>query len=764
MALPLDQDPEMLSDFLVEAWEQVEILDREFVALEEEPDNLERITTIFRVMHTLKGGAGFLGLEMMECLTHYAETLLSRMREGELAVTRDRSTVLLHTADACKSILQHLEKDSNEGPARYNDLMVRLKREAENQEAETARIETPAPAPAPVEAAASVRPSQNGRGELEDFQAMLLAAMDSEEIPGSAPDSPPPAATEVLAESAAPLPAPGAEISEDVSGGSQTCDSRIRVQVDLLDKLMNLVGELVLSRNQILQISAGLESSSLSSACQRINLVTSELQLHVMQTRMQPVSTLLNRFPRIIRDLCAQTGKEARFTMEGQDTGLDRTILEAVKDPLTHILRNSIDHGLEQPQVRTARGKSARGHIHIRAYHEGGQVTIEINDDGAGVNLERVREKAVSQGLVSAQEAQRMSERDALQLLFQPGFSTAATITNLSGRGVGMDVVRTSVEKIGGSVDLTTEPGKGTQVKLRLPLTLAIIPALLVSSNGQRYAIPQVNLQELVRLEGPEAQAGIEKIYGSEVYRLRGQLLPLLRLRSILGSAPETDEAVNIVVVNADGARFGLIVDGVCDTEEIVVKPLTRELKQLQLYAGATIMGDGTVALILDVAGLARTTKLNQEKVKDREKQDAASAAESSCQSLLLFRLSGSEQFAIPLTLLSRLEEFQANQVEMVRGEKVVQYRGRLLKLIDMAGHFGMMSDYGAETYRVLVFSYKDTDLGLIVEEILDVVDETLVMEPRSSSRGVMGTAVVAGKATTVVDLMQLVGDGYALV
>ncbi|MFN8610750.1 MAG: chemotaxis protein CheW [Vulcanimicrobiota bacterium] len=759
MALPLDSDPEMLSDFLVEAWEQVEILDREFVALEEEPGNLERITTIFRVMHTLKGGAGFLGLEMMECLTHYAETLLSRMREGELTVTRDRSGVLLHTADACKSILQHLEKDSNEGPARYNDLMVRLKREAENQDSEPEPVSVPEPQPQRMDP--SLRPERAGRDELEDFQALLLAAMDA---PESSAKETPRVAAEVVAEIPSADSRTLAEAGEEGSTGSSTCDSRIRVQVDLLDKLMNLVGELVLSRNQILQISAGLESSSLSSACQRINLVTSELQVHVMQTRMQPVSTLLNRFPRIIRDLCAQTGKEARFTMEGQDTGLDRTILEAVKDPLTHILRNSIDHGLEPPQVRTARGKSARGHIHIRAYHEGGQVTIEINDDGAGVNLDRVREKAVSQGLISVSEAQRLSERDALQLLFQPGFSTAATVTNLSGRGVGMDVVRTSVEKIGGSVDLSTEPGKGTQVKLRLPLTLAIIPALLVNSNGQRYAIPQVNLQELVRLEGAEAQASIEKIYGSEVYRLRGQLLPLLRLRSVLGSPPEQRDSVNIVVVNADGARFGLIVDGVCDTEEIVVKPLTRELKQLQLYAGATIMGDGTVALILDVAGLARTTRLHQEKVKDRDKQEALAAAEASCQSLLLFRLSGSEQFAIPLTLLSRLEEFQANQVELVRGEKVVQYRGRLLKLIDMASHLGMMGSYDSETYRVLVFNYQDTDLGLIVEEILDVVDETLVMEPRSASRGVMGTAVVAGKATTVVDLMQLVGDGYALV
>ena len=744
MALPLDSDPEMLSDFLVEAWEQVEILDREFVALEEEPENLERITTIFRVMHTLKGGAGFLGLEMMECLTHYAETLLSRMREGELEVTRERSSVLLRTADACKSILQVLEKEGNEGSARYNDLMVALKREAENQGPE----KSPAVDP-------ELRPSQHGRSDLEDFQAQLLAAMEGSEEADH---------TEVVVAQAAPAEVVVAiqEGFEDLATSSNTCDSRIRVQVDLLDKLMNLVGELVLSRNQILQISTGLESSALSSACQRINLVTSELQVHVMQTRMQPVSTLLNRFPRIIRDLCAQTGKEARFTMEGQDTGLDRTILEAVKDPLTHILRNSIDHGLEAPHFRTANGKSARGHIHIRAYHEGGQVTIEINDDGAGVNLDRVKDKAVSQGLVSSQEAQRMSERDILQLLFQPGFSTAATVTNLSGRGVGMDVVRTSVEKIGGSVDLSTQPGQGTQVKLRLPLTLAIIPALLVSSNGQRYAIPQVNLQELVRLEGAEAQAGIEKIYGAEVYRLRGQLLPLLRLRSVLGTPVETTDTLNIVVVNADSAPFGLIVDGVCDTEEIVVKPLARELKQLQLYAGATIMGDGTVALILDVAGLARTSKLHQEKPKERDKDESNGPAESTCQSLLLFRLTGNEQFAIPLTLLSRLEEFNANQIELVRGERVVQYRGRLLKLIDMGNHFGMMSNHDAETHRVLVFSYQNKDLGLIVEEILDVVDDALVLEPGSATRGVMGTAVVAGKATTVVDLLQLVSDSHS--
>lgn len=737
MATPSDEDAEMLVDFLVEAWEQLEILDREFVALEEDPTSSQRINNIFRVMHTLKGGAGFLGLEMLECLTHYAETLLSRIREGELSITSPRITLLLQTADAAKGILRNLESQRCEGEARFNDLMVGLKRAAEAVEA--------------CEPEVAFRQPAGEKSALEELQVSLMAALDQPEAsPASQPD-------EEEHHPAPPSTAPEPVVEHEDHSVSISSDSRIRVHVNLLDKLMNLVGELVLSRNQILQVAGGLESPALSSACQRINLVTSELQEHIMQTRMQPISTLLNRFPRIVRDLCSLTGKDARFSMEGQDTGLDRTILDAIKDPLTHILRNSIDHGLEAPDVRLQRGKKARGSIHVRAYHEGGQVTIEIMDDGAGIDLARVRSKAVSQRLLSPQEAERLSERDTVNLIFQPGFSTVDQVTNLSGRGVGMDVVRSSVEKIGGTVDLSTRPGEGTTVKLRLPLTLAIIPALLVTSGQQRYAIPQVNLQELVRLEGPEAVQSIEKIYGSEVYRLRGELLPLLRLRNLLGMPSEPSDTVNIVVLSSDGSPFGLIVDGVCDTEEIVVKPLSRELKQLQLYAGATIMGDGRVALIVDVGGLARTSRLELEKASKGEKSTSTAGKGPSSQSLLLFRLGGQELYAIPLTLLSRLEEFSLSQIETIRGKRVVQYRGRLLPLVDMAGHFGCYGAEEGETVQVLVFSHQGNDLGMVVGEILDVVDEVLSIEPGTATFGTLGSSVISGRATTLVDLHGLI-------
>ncbi len=734
MSNPIDSDLEMLGDFLVEAWEQIDLLDREFVALEEEPGNAERVNTIFRVMHTLKGGAGFLGLEMLECLTHYAETLLSKVREGELTASKERIDLLLATADATKSILRCLEHDQNEGAPRYNELMVSLKRAGEVQ------VDSPSPL--------SGMNTREMDGLL-DFQAQLMAALDG---PAEDTESPPPPQS-----SEPSRPATPANEGEENAPVGSTGDTRIRVNVDLLDKLMNLVGELVLSRNQILQLASHLDCASLTSASQRINLVTSELQEHIMQTRMQPISTQLNRFPRILRDLCAQTGKDARFAMEGQDTGLDRTILEAIKDPLTHILRNSVDHGIESPEARLQAGKSPRGLIYVRAYHEGGQVTIEISDDGGGIDPVKVKAKAVASGMLSAAEAERLSERDTLQLIFQAGFSTAEKITTLSGRGVGMDVVRASVERLGGTVDLSSQLGQGTTVKLRLPLTLAIIPALVVTSGNERYAIPQVSLQELVRLEGSEAQSSIETIYGSEVYRLRGELLPLLRLRSVLGLPSIEGSDVNIVVVSADGSPFGLIVDGVCDTEEIVVKPLTRELKQLQLYAGATIMGDGKVALIIDIGGLARSSRLLLEAPTKAEAGSSSLANRASVQRLLLFHLDGQEKYAIPLTLLSRLEEFQRNQVEQVRGKSVVQYRGRLLPLLDMSEQLLGYAQPAGETLHVLVFSHQGNDLGLVVGEILDVVEDALSIEPGSGDFGTMGTAIVNGRATTVVDVLTLI-------
>ncbi|MGE0489335.1 MAG: chemotaxis protein CheW [Vulcanimicrobiota bacterium] len=722
-------DSEMLTDFLLEACEQLEILDQELVKLEDAPEDRDCLNVIFRVMHTLKGGAGFLGLDCLEGVAHKAETVLDMLRDGRLQVDRHVIDVLLESADAIRQVVASLENDQTEGELDVGSLKRRLDA--------VAAQEGPPPAAVFDEADEAAVAKALEMAQLEDFQASLMAALEG------SPASLPPTPAEVAAEKSA----------KKEGGGNQ-----VRVKVELLDKLMNLVGELVLSRNQILQLAGGLESVQLNSACQRINLVTSELQEHIMQTRMQPIGTVLKRFPRLVRDLAAQTGKEVRLTIEGQDTGLDRTVVEAIKDPLTHILRNSIDHGLEPPEQRVAAGKPPQGNIHIRAYHEGGQVTIEFIDDGRGIDPANIREKAIARGVLTRQEADTMSDRDLLSILFRPGFSTAAEVTNLSGRGVGMDVVKSSTEKIGGSIDLQSAVGQGTTVKMRIPLTLAIIPALIVETSGERYAIPQVNLQELVRLEGTHT---MDRLYGAEVYRLRGQLLPLLRLRDLLGLSPaEESSETNIVVLNADTLTFGLIVDGVCDTEEIVVKPLGTDLKRLQLYAGATIMGDGRIALILDVGGLARAAELRVDDQRQTEREAVEQKARRATQALLMFNLGDDERFVIPLALVSRLEEFERSRVETISGQQVVQYRGKLLPLIDLARQLGCAGGMHRDVLHVLVFEREGRALGLMVEQILDVIEDELVIgRTGAEGFGVLGSGILCGKAVSVVDLEAVISS-----
>src|SRR5271165_3795881 len=386
----------------------------------------------------------------------------------------------------------------------------------------------------------------------------------------------------------------------------------IRVGVNVLDKLMTLVGELVLARNQLLQISNTVEDASLQAVSQRMNLIATELQEQVMKTRMQPIGNIWGQFPRTVRDVALGCGKEVGIEMEGKETELDKTIIEAIKDPLTHLVRSSVDHGIELPEARVKAGKARVGRLILRAFHEGGQVNIEISDDGAGLSSDRIRKKAIERGVITAEQAARMTEREIFNLIFLPGFSTAEKVTNVSGRGVGMDVVKTNVEKIGGTVDVQSTLGRGTTVRVKIPLTLAIIPALVVTCGGDRYAIPQVSLLELVRVESDQAGKGIELVHGAPVYRLRGQLLPLVYLSRELKLATdarppaEREGAVNIVVLQADGRQFGLVVDEINDTEEIVVKPLRKQLKTVKVFAGSSIMGDGRVALILDVLGLAQ--------------------------------------------------------------------------------------------------------------------------------------------------------------
>ena len=474
-------------------------------------------------------------------------------------------------------------------------------------------------------------------------------------------------------------------------GRRSVADSSIRVDVDLLDALMTLVGELVLTRNQIVQHASTRADPGLVRSSQRLNLIASELQEGVMKTRMQPIDSIWSKVPRVVRDLSHTCGKQVRVEMEGKETELDRTILESTKDPLTHLVRNAVDHAIETPEERIAAGKHPEGTLLLRAYHEGGQVNIEITDDGKGIDPAVIGAKAIEKGLVSAEQLGRMTPREIVNLIFLAGFSTAAAVTNVSGRGVGMDVVKTNIEKIGGTIDVQSHVGRGTTFRIKIPLTLAIIPALTVTCAGDRYAIPQVSLLELVRLEGEAVTKGVEQIHGAPVYRLRGSLLPLVYLDRELAVGPgELDrnrDTLFIVVLQAEDRQFGLVVDDVIDTEEIVVKPLGKQLKGIPSFAGATILGDGTVALILDVLAVAQQSNVlvagRDRGVGDRNAR--GDAAQSKVESLLVVGLGEGRRMGIPLAMVTRLEEFPVSTIERVGSHEVVQYRGQILPLVRLA-------------------------------------------------------------------------------
>lgn len=540
----------------------------------------------------------------------------------------------------------------------------------------------------------------------------------------------------------------------------------IRVGVTLLDRLMNLVGELVLARNQLLQFSNCTQEAGLQAVSQRMNLIATELQEEVMKTRMQPIGNVWNKLPRTVRDLALSCGKEVRLVMEGQDTELDRTIIEAIKDPLTHLVRNSLDHGIEAPGARESAGKDRAGTLTLRAFHEGGQVNLEISDDGAGLNGDRIRQKALQRGLISAQQATSMPDRDTFNLIFLPGFSTAEKVTKVSGRGVGMDVVKTNVEKIGGSVDVQSMPGRGTTVRVKIPLTLAIIPALIATCRGERFAIPQVSLSELVRLDADGEDKGIELVHGAPVYRLRGRLLPLVYLDRELGITPEPGEAatrsgaINIVVLQAEDRQFGLIVDEITDTEEIVVKPLGKQLKGISAFSGATIMGDGRVALILDVPGLAQRARVIAEAHEAaREEKPSPEAPQGTLdeRSLLLAENGVEGRVAIPVAMVSRLEEFPRTVVERAGAQEVMQYRGQIIPLVRLSEIIPATTDAellaDAGSIQVVVYSEGKRTVGLIVDRIVDIVEERTSLDSLAARTGVLGSFVTQHRVTDLLDL-----------
>ncbi|MFZ3276406.1 MAG: chemotaxis protein CheW [Candidatus Sulfotelmatobacter sp.] len=771
-------ESDIVKDFLVESYENLDRLDRELVGLEKTPEDREALGSVFRTIHTIKGTCGFLGFNKLEAVAHVGENLLTRLRDRQLTLTPEITTALLTMVDAVRQMLSQIEKTGLEGERDDSVLIATL----------TRLLQPPAPT-APAKSVRAAEGPSETTGVPPNIGDILMqrAGVTPAELRLAAKqqkEGDPRRIGEILVEQGAALPADVVDalrIQQSARPQIAVSDSTVRVDVGLLDKVMNLVGELVLARNQVLQFANRMKDTSFLAASQRLNLITTELQEGVMKTRMQPIGNIWGQFPRTVRDVALGCSKEVAIEMEGKETELDKTIIEAIKDPLTHLVRNSVDHGIELPKDRVKAGKDRTGRLILRAFHEGGQVHIEITDDGAGLNAERIRKKAVERALINPEQAARMTEREIFNLIFLPGFSTAEKVTNVSGRGVGMDVVKTNVEKIGGTVDVESTAGRGTTVRVKIPLTLAIIPALVVTCSGDRYAIPQVNLLELVRLGTEEVGRSIELVHGSPVYRLRGQLLPLVYLDRELklagGGSPRTEQngAVNIVVLQADGRQFGLVVDQINDTEEIVVKPLRKQLKTLKVFAGSSIMGDGKVALILDVLGLARYASVvteTRERALTGKVTEAAVASEK--QTFLLFAGPGDSRMAIPLSTLARLEEFPVAQVEMSGRQWVTQYRGQILPLVRLnvvleerrhkLQALQAPPTLDSSAIQVLVLRHDLRSFGLVVERILDIVEDRADVRSAATRACVLYSVLIGDRVTELLDIPAILrnADGKA--
>ncbi len=748
---------DLLLEFLTETNESLDVVDVELVKFEQEPNNAQILDNVFRLVHTIKGTCGFLGLSRLEALAHAAETLMGRFRDGE-PVTPDAVTLILASIDRIKGLLAELEATGAEPAGEDRDLICDLERMA------GFGGEADAGGSAEEEGVTSgdlvyqvlereLRPGEVSLDDLERAFRETEGPADFEmpaAVAAAAVQPEPDAANDVKADEAA---APGAETGETSASVS---NQSIRVNLETLEHLMTMVSELVLTRNQLLDIARRQEDSEFKMPLQRLSNVTAELQDGVMKTRMQPIGNAWQKLPRIVRDLAREVDKQIELEMHGAETELDRQVLELIKDPLTHMVRNSADHGLETANERIAAGKPAKGVIRLSAYHQGGYIIIEIADDGRGLDTEKLKAKALERGTIGAAEIDKLSEAQIHKFIFHAGFSTAAKVTNVSGRGVGLDVVRNNIELIGGTVDLKSAAGKGTTFTIKIPLTLAIVSALIVEVAGDRFAIPQMSVVELVRAQ-PNSEHRIERIKDTPVLRLRNKLLPLVHMGSLLGiGAAERDEAdpdSGFIVVMLVGAQtFGIIVDSVFHTEEIVVKPMSSMLRDIPMFSGNTILGDGSVIMIIDPNGVAQalgSAAAEDIGYADRD-EDPPGADEQETMSLLIFHAGSNEPKAVPLSLVTRLEEFETDRIEQANGRDLVQYRGRLMPLICIDENIKRRTE-GLQP--MLVFCDSGHSMALVVDDIVDIVDDRLNIEVKSEIDGILGSAVVNGRATDIIDV-----------
>ncbi|MCK7613204.1 hybrid sensor histidine kinase/response regulator [Roseibium sediminicola] len=788
---------DLLREFITETNESLDVVDVELVKFEQEPNNATILDNIFRLVHTIKGTCGFLGLPRLEGIAHAAETLMGKFRDGA-PVTQEAVSLILISIDQIKEILNELESAEGEEPeGDDSELIGKLENMSAKadaamagggeEEAPAAEAVEDAPAEEPAAAAAEVEPDINvpdqalerplrpGEVSLDELERAFQETeievevaepelIDVDEAHDEVEDiepEPAPAAAAPKAEAKAKTEVKDAKDPEKKKGGGVSNQS-IRVAVDTLEHLMTMVSELVLTRNQLLEIVRRHEDSEFKVPLQRLSNVTAELQEGVMATRMQPIGNAWQKLPRIVRDLSQELEKPIDLEMIGADTELDRQVLEMIKDPLTHMVRNSADHGLERPEDRRAAGKPEKGTITLAAYHEGGHIIIEVRDDGKGIDVDRVKAKVVERGLASEAEVDKMTDAQIHKFIFAAGFSTAAKVTSVSGRGVGMDVVRNNIELIGGTVDLRSTAGKGSSFIIKIPLTLAIVSTLIVEASGDRFAIPQLSVVELVRVQ-TNSEHRIERIKDTPVLRLRNKLLPLVHLSQLLDiyEGEDVEKAIDsdngfIVVMQVGSQTFGVVVDGVFHTEEIVVKPMSTMLRALDMFSGNTILGDGSVIMIIDPNGIASamashaSSAVAENQEDEQEDLQRKAMTGQNAISLLLFRAGAPEPKAVPLSLVTRLEEFEVSKIERSNGRDLVQYRGALMPLV----YVNEGDCHKTEgTQPMLVFSDAGRSMGLVVDEIVDIVEDRMNIEVGSERPGILGSAVVKERATEIIDL-----------
>ena len=733
-----EEDP-IIAEFVIESREHLADIENQLLAIEAGGSEIDPrlVNTVFRAIHSIKGASGFFGFSVLGELAHHLESILNLVRNRELIPDSVNIDVMLRAADTIREMVEDIYRsnkmDISSHVTELQGILNGTIRQADSPDA--------GPTPAG-------QPSQSEHGVRDEASAGGYTDTRNE----------------------SELPPPSRYSREDArteAGGfgttvlSASSEASVRVSVKLLDSLMNLAGELVLSRNQLIQ-KVGLDRNpELESVAARLDQVTSEIQEAIMQTRMQVIGTVFGKFPRVVRDLSRQLGKECVLTLEGEEVELDKSIIEAIGDPLTHLVRNSVDHGIEPPQKRRDAGKPPQGSIVLRAFHQAGKVNISISDDGAGIDAAKLKEQAVGRGLITTEQAAEMGDREAHRLIFHPGLSMAKEVTGVSGRGVGMDVVKTNIEKLGGTVGIETEAGRGTTVNIKLPLTLAIIPSLIVRCMSRRFAIPQTNIRELVRIKRQDVEDRIEQVKDAEVLRLREKLLPLVRLDAALG-IERTDNgtrwsAVNIIVVEAGHLQYGLIVDGLHDSEEIVVKPLGRHMQGCHALAGATILGDGQVALILDVAGIASHCRLAAPEEAGPCIHDESAADYEDTQTSLLFTNHPEERFGIPMEAISRLERVRRDAIDTVGGVEVLQYRGASLPLLALEKLVRTGPPEQGDTLFIIVFSVQKREVGLIAPRLIDILDISANVDTVTFREpGVVGSVEVDGRATRLLDPYEL--------